>query len=142
MRFGNCYTFALAQRKRSGGWLGLRRSIKSWVPHMQWAPEGIEGGATLMPSWWAGFRKIMGPDRGYLIWQKGRVYWRARIHALQIEEYLPPPWVDRLITNHWLFRTFPLHAVVFFGWVWRGSGEEVRTHSLIERTWSGGGEDG
>jgi len=65
------------------------------------------------------------------------VYWRARIHALQIEEYLPPPWVDRLITNHWLFRTFPLHAVVFFGWVRRGSGEEGRTHNLIERTWSG-----
>lgn len=137
MRFGNCYTFALARYRRQGGWLVLRRSVKSWVPHLQWAAAGIERGAEPLPSWWVGFRKIMGADRGYLVWSRSGIYWRARIHALQIEEYLPPPWVDRLITRYWLFRTFPLHAVVFSGWVRRGSGEEGRTHNLIEWTWSG-----
>lgn len=142
MRCGNCYLYAVRRYREAGGWIVLRRSVKArWVIHAQWAPSGIERGAEPI-GLRAGLRRIVGPDRGYLCWQRGRCVWRARIHTLQVEEYLPPPWVDRLITNHWLFRTFPLHAVVFFGWVRRGSGEEGRTHSLIERTWSGGGEDG
>ena len=142
MKWGNCYTFALAQRRRFGGWLVLRRSIKSWVPHMQWAPEGIERGAESMPSWWAGLRRIMGPDRGYLIWSEVGVYWRPRISALAIVEYLPPPWVDRLISRYRVARLFPVHAIVFRGWMRAGEGEEGRTHQIIERTWPGGGEDG
>lgn len=138
VRFGNCYTFALAQRRRVGGWLVLRRSVKSWVPHMQWAPAGVERGAVPMSSWLAGFRKIMGPERGYLIWSDAGVYWRPRLHALQIVEYLPPPWVDRWISRYRIARWVPLHAVVFFGWTRHGQGEESRTQNLIDRTWPGG----
>ena len=142
MRFGNCYLFATRRYRERGGWIVLRRSTKArYIIHAQWGAAGLDVGAEPI-GLWAGLRRIVGPSRGYLCWQRGRCLWRGRIDALQIEEYLPPPWVDRLITNHWLFRTFPLHAVVFFGWVRRGSGEEGRTHSLIERTWSGGGEDG
>jgi len=142
MRFGNCYTLAISRYRRHGGRLILRRSVKSWVPHMQWAPAGVERGAERMPSWWAGFRKIMGPARGYLVWNAGGCYWRPRIHALTIVEYLPPPWVDRWISRYWIARVFPLHAVVFFGWVRAGEGEEARTQNIIDRTWPGGGEDG
>ena len=39
---GNCYTFALARYRRQGGWLVLRRSVKSWVPHMQWGASALE----------------------------------------------------------------------------------------------------
>jgi len=53
---GNCYTFALARYRRQGGWLVLRRSVKSWVPHMQWGASGIERGAERLPSWCAGLR--------------------------------------------------------------------------------------
>jgi len=135
MKFGNCYTFTVVEYRRYGGWMILRRSVKSWVPHMQWGSSGSVSGATRMPSWWAGFRKIMGPDRGYLLWNSTGVYWRARINALSITEYLPPPWVDYLISNYLLFRIFPLHALVFFGWVRRGEGEQTRTQNIIDRTW-------
>jgi len=137
VRLGNCYLFAIRRYRERGGWIVLRRSTKArYIIHAQWGAAGLDVGAEPI-GLWGGLRRICGPDRGYLCWQRGRCLWRARIHAIQVEEYLPPPWVDRLITNHWLFRTFPLHAVVFFGWVRRGSGEEGRTHNLIERTWSG-----
>jgi hypothetical protein len=136
MRFGNCYTFAIRQYLKHGGWLILRRSIKAeWVPHMQWAAAGLEVGAERMPSWWAGFRKAMGPDRGYLLWNRSGCYWRARVSSIQIVEYLPPPWVDRLLTNYRLFRIAPWPALVFFGWVRSGEGEQDRTQTIIDDTW-------
>jgi hypothetical protein len=135
MRFGNCYTFALAQHRRHGGWLVLRRSVKSWVPHMQWGASGLEKGAEPLPSWWAGFRRIMGPQRGYLVWNRSGCYWRARISALQIVEYLPPAWANRLVSEYRLFRVLPLHVIVFFGWVRSGTGEQDRTQTIIDDTW-------
>lgn len=140
MRRGNCYTFALARYRSSGGWLVLRRSAKTWVPHMQWGAAGIEIDAQRLPSWWAGFRRIMGPERGYLIWNQTGCYWRARIHAIQIVEYLPPEWCNDLVNRYWLARMLPLHAVVFSGWVRAGSGEEHRTQTIIDRTWPGAEE--
>jgi hypothetical protein len=137
MRFGNCYTYALARYRRDGGWLVLRRSAKTWVPHMQWGAAGLDTGAEPLPSWWAGFRRIMGPDRGYLIWNQTGCYWRARISAIAIVEYLPPEWCNRLVTRYWLFRTLPVHAIVFSGWVRSGDGEEHRTQSIIDQTWPG-----
>lgn len=135
MRFGNCYTFALGQYRKHGGWLVLRRSVKSWVPHMQWGASGLELGAERLPSWRAGFRKIMGPDRGYLIWNRSGCYWRARISALQIIEYLPPEWVNRLTSRYRIAQILPVHAIAFFGWVRQGSGEQHRTQTIIDETW-------
>lgn len=136
MLIGNCYTFAIARYRRCGGWKVLRRSLKTWVPHMQWGAAGLERGAEPV-TWWEGFRRIMGPQRGYLVWNQTGCYWRAHISAIQIEEYLPPEWVNRLIARYWLFRILPLHAVVFFGWVRADSGEETRTQRLIDKTWPG-----
>lgn len=137
MRFGNCYTYALSRYRRDGGWLVLRRSAKSWVPHMQWGASGLDRGAVPMVSWWAGFRKIMGPERGYLIWNRTGCYWRARISAISIVEYLPPEWCNRLVTRYWLARILPVHAIAFFGWVRSGDGEERRTQTIIDETWPG-----
>lgn len=137
MRFGNCYTFALRRHRRMGGWKVLRRSVKAQVPHMQWGAAGLERGAEKMPSWWAGFRKIMGPSRGYLLWNTSGCYWRERIHGAQIVEYLPPPWVDWLGEHCWPLRMLPLHAVVFWGWVRVGEGEQLRTQTIIDKTWPG-----
>jgi hypothetical protein len=137
MRFGNCYTFALSHYARHGGWLVLRRSVKSWVPHMQWGAAGLDLGAERLPTWWAGFRRIMGPRRGYLIWNRTGCYWRARISALQIIEYLPPEWVNRLTSRYRIAQILPVHAIAFFGWVRQGSGEQERTQTIINETWPG-----
>ena len=87
--------------------------------------RGIGRGADRCRRGGRGFVRIVGPDRGYLIWQTGRVYWRARIHALQIRGHLPPqPWVDRLITHDTgCSGLFPLHAVVFSDGCGGSSGE-------------------
>ena len=137
MLVGNCYTFAVTRYVRDGGWIVLRRSVKFWGPHMQWGAAGLEMGAEPMPSWWAGLKRIMGPDRGYLLWSRKGSYWRPRIHALQIVEYLPPPWIDHLISNYWIFRKVPLHALVFVGWVRAGEGEQSTTQHIIDKTWPG-----
>ena len=136
MLFGNCYTFAISRYLKRGGWILFRPSAKTWVIHTQWAAEGVERGAEVV-TFREGWRRITGPRKGYLCWQRGRCVWRARIHALQIEEYLPPRWVNRLISRYRICRILPLHAIAFFGWERADSGEEDGTHQIIEKTWPG-----
>lgn len=139
MRCGNCYCYAIRAYRRRGGWIVLRRSTKArWVIHAQWGAAGLDVGAEPI-GLWAGLRRICGPDRGYLCWQRGRCLWRARIHALQIEEYLPPAWIDELLTRSRLARALPLFAAVFRGEVRAEVGESAESAEVIERTWPGGG---
>ena len=142
MRIGNCYCYAISTYRRRGGWIVLRRSTKArFVIHAQWGAAGLDVGAEPI-GLWAGLRRICGPARGYLCWQRGRCLWRARIHAIQVEEYLPPAWIDALLTRSRLARALPLFAAVFRGEVRADAGETAESAEVIERTWPGGGEDG
>jgi hypothetical protein len=134
VRFGNCYTFAIQQYLKHGGWLVLRRSVKARIPHMQWGAAGIEKGAEPI-CWTRGLVRCMGPERGYLIWSTKGCYWRPRINRLQIVEYLPPEWCNRWAERWLLFRILPLHVIVFFGWVRAGEGEQDKTQTIIDETW-------
>lgn len=137
MRVGNCYLFAIRVYRARGGWIVLRRSVKArWVIHAQWGAAGLDVGATRI-GLWAGLRKICVPDRGYLCWQRGRCLWRSRIHALQVEEYLPPAWVDALLERSRLARLLPLFAVVFRGRVRAEAGEAPDSAEVIDKTWPG-----
>lgn len=64
--------------------------------------------------------------------------WRARIDALQIEEYLPPEWIDALLDRSRLARVCPAFAAVFRGHVRAEEGEAPDSAEVIERTWPGG----
>ena len=140
MRIGNCYLYAIRAYRERGGWIVLRRSTKArFVIHAQWGAAGLEIGAEPI-GLWAGLRRICGPDRGYLCWQRGRCLWRARIHAIQVEEYLPPAWIDDLLTRSRLARALPLFAAVFRGEVRAEAGEAAESAEVIERTWPGRSE--
>jgi hypothetical protein len=136
MKFGNCYTFAVRQYRRMGGFLVLRKSVKAIVPHMQWSPHGAERGAEPV-CWLRGFIRVMGPRRGYLLWNRTGSYWRARISRLAIVEYLPPEWCNRLAKRFWLARVLPIYVIVFRGWVRTGEGEQETTQTVINETWPG-----
>jgi len=136
MRVGNCYTFAMRQYRREGGFLVLRKSVKAVTPHMQWAANGAERGAQPI-SWMRGFVKVMGRERGYLLWNSTGAYWRPHISRLAIIEYLPPEWCNRLCRQFWVARMLPIHAIVFRGWVRVGEGEQKSTQEIIDRTWPG-----
>ncbi len=137
MRCGNCYCYAVRRYREAGGWIVLRRSVKArCVIHAQWAATGIERGAQPI-GLWRGLRRIVGPDRGYLCWQRGRCMWRARIDALAIEEYVPPDWVEWVLERSRLARAFPVFAVLFRGRVRADRGETPESAEVIERTWPG-----
>ena len=139
MRLGNCYLYAIRRYRERGGWIVLRRSTKArYIIHAQWGAAGLDVGAEPI-GLWAGLRRIVGPDRGYLCWQRGRCMWRARIDALQIEEYLPPEWIDELLDRSRLARVFPAFAAIFRGHVRAETGEAPDSAEVIERTWPGGG---
>ena len=138
MRLGNCYLFAIRRYRERGGWIVLRRSTKArYIIHAQWGAAGLDVGAEAI-GLWAGLRRIVGPERGYLCWQRGRCMWRARIDALQIEEYLPPEWIDELLDRSRLARVFPAFAAIFRGHVRAETGEAPDSAEVIERTWPGG----
>jgi hypothetical protein len=42
MRYSNCLIFALMLWRRQGGYLIVRKSRTTWVPHFMWA-KSIEG---------------------------------------------------------------------------------------------------
>lgn len=133
MRIGNCYLWAIRHYRKHGGWIVVRASLKTWTPHMQWAPllpRGVE--RVTLPE---AIRRVLGRRRGYAFWSCGLLYWRARIDDAQIIEYLPPAWIDWSMKHIWLCRIFPVHAVVFFGWVRSDCGEKERTKELIRRHW-------
>ncbi len=140
MRLGNCYTFAVRQYRREGGFLVLRKSVKAVVPHMQWAAHGAERGAEPI-GWFRGFLRVMGPERGYLLWNGTGAYWRPRISRLAIIEYLPPEWCNQLAKRFWLARVLPIYVIVFRGWVRTGEGEQDTTQDIIDRTWPGAREE-
>lgn len=138
---GNCYLYAIRRYRQSGGWIVLRRSVKArWIIHAQWAPAGIERGAEPI-GLRAGLRRICGPDRGYLCWQRGRCVWRARISDLLIEEYIPPAWIDSLLSRSAWAQRLPVFGVLFRGEVRVEQGEAPESAEIIERTWPGGGTD-
>jgi hypothetical protein len=140
MRWGNCFTFAIRQYRRDGGFLVLRKSVKAIVPHMQWAANGAERGAEPI-GWMRGFVKVMGRERGYLLWNSTGAYWRPRISRLAIIEYLPPEWCNQLARRFWVARLLPIYVIVFRGWVRVGEGEQESTQDIIDRTWPGAREE-
>lgn len=133
MRIGNCYTWTIPHYRKRGGWIVVRASLKTWTPHMQWAPllpSGAEQ-VTLLEA----IRRVLGPRRGYAFWSRGLCYWVARIDGVQIMEYLPPDWIDWSMKHIHFCRTFPVHAVAFSGRVRSDCGEEERVKELIRRHW-------
>lgn len=135
MTRSNCWLYALKMRKDLGGSIVIRRSLKSWVLHaFHVGPRDI--GRTMHAAnpigWGRGLLKIMGPERGYLVWTPGmRLWWYPNINNMRVSEYVPPDWVDKLSKAWWIVRTFPLHVVLFKGTERYGQGESPAARMLM-----------
>lgn len=127
MWIGNCYMFSIQQYRRYGGAIPIRRSVKTWVPHSMWAPAFRPGADAVRITLWRGAFRIYSKAGGYLCRHSGVWWWVASLETHYLQEYEPKEWIDLSMKRSWIARTFPLHAIVFFGRVRAGYGESIRT---------------
>jgi hypothetical protein len=131
MRIGNCYIFALRERRRRGGWIIVRKSVKTWVPHMQYTQSAATVWGMERVPFREGFRRLYGPERGYILSMGNGWHWAPSIEQCVIEEYLPPEWVNRAVRQYRVAQLFPVMAILFRGYVRRGVGEDDRTRRAV-----------
>lgn len=131
MRVGNCYIFALREYHRRGGWIIVRKSVKTWVPHMMYARSAASVWNMRRVSFLGGLRRIYGPERGYLMSMGTGWRWTPSVEKCEIEEYLPPEWIDRLVRRYKVIRMAPVMAILFRGYVRRGIGEDDRARRAM-----------
>ena len=117
----------------------VRRSLKTWVYHMQWTPTMGGIGEAERIGVLRGLLKVYGRGRGYLLWGGGRAYWAPSVEGCLIEEYLPPDWIDSSLKASRVCRWFPIYAIVFRGYVRRGQGERQDAREAIAEHWAGAG---
>jgi hypothetical protein len=106
MKLSNCIVFALSRVWRKGGFMLMRRSRYTWVPHFLWTPS-VDGLLLGDIDW---HRK-----GGYVVISRGRFYlprfkWTPSIEGLYVEHYAP------VSPKHgFWFKLFPFATLVFEG---------------------------